>query len=148
LTDVGADTNAPHSTIDAGQQARAEGGATTEGAGSSTIDSCRGVGPSGVQGGSTEPDGADISLFSEVKARAPLAAVPGYEIVGELGRGGMGVVYKARQVGLNRWVALKMVLAGGHAGGAALARFHAEAKAVALLHHPNIVQIYGEHGSL
>jgi serine/threonine-protein kinase len=76
--------------------------------------------------------------------------IPGYEIVGEIGRGGMGVVYKARQRGLNRWTALKMVLAGAHAGPQQVARFHTEAKAVALLQHPNIVQIYdvGEHGGL
>jgi WD40 repeat protein/serine/threonine protein kinase len=72
--------------------------------------------------------------------------VPGYELLGELGRGGMGVVYRARQAGLNRLVALKMIRAAD-ADAEVRARFKVEAEAVARLRHPTIVQIYevGEH---
>ena len=69
-------------------------------------------------------------------------SVPGYEVIAELGRGGMGVVYKARQVGLNRLCALKMILAGGHAGSDERRRFHAEALAAARLQNTHIVQVY------
>ena len=66
----------------------------------------------------------------------------GYEILGELGRGGMGVVYLANKLALNRRCALKMVLAGAHLSPAAAVRFRVEAETIARLRHPGIVQIY------
>jgi serine/threonine-protein kinase len=75
-----------------------------------------------------------------------LPCVPGYEVLGLLGRGGMGVVYKARHLGLDRVVALKMIR-GGDPGPAERGRLQAEARAVARLQHPGIVQVFevGEH---
>jgi serine/threonine protein kinase len=73
---------------------------------------------------------------------AALPVIVGFAIGELLGRGGMGLVYKAQQIALKRTVALKMVLSGAHASAAERTRFRTEAEAVAQLQHPNIVQIY------
>jgi len=79
-----------------------------------------------------------------------LPRIPGYEVEAVLGRGGMGIVFRARHLGLKRLVALKMALAGAYAEPRDRRRFQREAEAVAGLRHPNIVQIYdvGEAGCL
>ncbi len=82
-----------------------------------------------------------VSLSSDMESDA-VREVAGYRIIGELGRGGMGVVYKALDPKLNRIVALKMVLAGDHASPNERERFKREARAIAQLQHPNIVQIF------
>ncbi len=79
----------------------------------------------------------------------PPPEIEGYEVLGRLGQGGMGVVYKARQTAADRIVALKLIL-GGFADEETRARFRTEGHAVARLQHPNVVQVFevGEHRGL
>src|SRR5262245_18406941 len=98
--------------------------------------------------GSAESAGPTLGAASAGDGPAPpapqpgLPVVPGYEILTELGRGGMGVVFQARQLALDRIVALKMVPHVVGADADLRARFRREAEAIARVHHPNIVQIY------
>lgn len=95
----------------------------------------------------SSPTLPEPSSAAPVHATPGLPSLPGYALLGVLGRGGMGVVYQARQVRPERLVALKMILVGVHAGPQELTRFRQEAEAIARLRHPQIVQIHevGDH---
>jgi WD40 repeat protein/predicted Ser/Thr protein kinase len=88
------------------------------------------------------PGEALVGGIPAPRGQLSVPTIPGYEIERELGRGGMGVVYQARQVRLNRPCALKMILDGAFADADSAARFLAEAEVIARLQHPNIVQIH------
>jgi eukaryotic-like serine/threonine-protein kinase len=95
--------------------------------------------------GTIAANGDDISPSPRVRQTGLVIdapSVPGYEIMGTLGHGGMGIVYKARHRGLNRLVALKMIRGGIAARPEAFTRFSTEAKAIAKLRHPHILQIF------
>src|SRR5215831_9569879 len=105
--------------------------------------------PEDVQRPPEKPSVADVpSTFDNQPGQgeegvrtAPMLALPGYELLSELGRGGMGVVYKARTIKDHRLVAIKMLRDGVLADAKHLARFHSEARTLSSLEHPNFLKI-------
>src|SRR5947209_1971827 len=77
-----------------------------------------------------------------VREPGPFPRIPNYEFECELGHGGMGIVYKARHTALHHTVAIKMILTSAYASPGEVARFVAEAEAIAAVKHPNVVQVY------
>src|SRR5258707_12762243 len=112
--------------------------------------------PSSQQDASTETQDPFATKSEEIVAKGSiphagralspdsrvLPSVRGYEVLEEVGRGAMGIVFKARQEGLGRFVALKMISYGRFSESVHRTRFLAEGQAIARLHHPNIVQIH------
>jgi eukaryotic-like serine/threonine-protein kinase len=135
----------------AGAQPQADPTAPTRGPGAAPAESkaptvARGP-ATGVQGAGDGPmERTRIQdMSTAVSPAAPpggLPAIPGYEVLAEVGRGGMGVVYKARQLDLNRLVAVKMILGERYERTEDLVRFRLEAEMAARVRHPNVVQVY------
>jgi hypothetical protein len=103
-----------------------------------------------ARGAASDPGGSTLAVPDgqpDGPADEQQPAIPGYEVLGIVGKGGFGRVHRARQVGLNRVVALKVILLGEHADAAERQRFRREAEVIARLQHPHIVQVYevGEH---
>ncbi|MBL8794094.1 MAG: serine/threonine protein kinase, partial [Planctomycetia bacterium] len=111
-------------------------------AGKTRPDSAYPVEPVSANSMTLDQDARDLAAKPLPAPSVGLPAVRGYRVDRVLGRGGMGVVYLAEQVGLKRRVALKMIRSSGLAGAEDFSRFRAEAEAIARLQHPNIVQIY------
>jgi serine/threonine protein kinase/WD40 repeat protein len=103
------------------------------------------VGPGGGTGRASPPEAGTLILGGEAPPASRftgLPHVPGFDVVEEIGRGGMGVVYKARHRRLNRLCALKMIIAGGAADARTVQRFLFEAEVLARVQHPQVVQVF------
>jgi WD40 repeat protein/predicted Ser/Thr protein kinase len=127
--------NAPDEGVD--QQKSPDSSIGTQSVGEGSTNTVPTVAPPGTGG---------LSEFATVGPAKSLLRIPGYEILDEVARGGMGIVYRARQLAANRIVAIKMTL-GGEISEDERRRFHVEAEAIGHLDHPNIVPLYnvGEH---
>ena len=142
---LGADSDVDHATLapQSGQNA-SPGSATVRSGGSkaANADQTDSSKKSTVRSGRVKQ--------KTVNGAARDSAPEGYEIIDTLGKGGMGVVYKARHIPLDRLVAIKMIISGAHASDDQVQRFQKEAEAAAHLKHPNIVSVYevGEHDGL
>ena len=106
--------------------------------------------PTDAEPATLPPVDPDATVYPTQATASRSGVQPRYEVLGELGRGGMGVVYRARHRKLDCVVAPELILAGGHVGPEGLARFQTEAKAAASLHHPYVVPLleFGEHNGL